>query len=169
MLLIYFEERIMKEGYIQLKISELNDKCNKIDQMFNFEKSKIELLEERVGGLKELIKKLKDLENFKENILKEVQKDNQNIISKEIKNISDKIPKSAGEIIENKTKEINVFLEKMKKFEEEKMKQEKLINNLNEKINYLSKHNEYLMMKLVNKAVLSDREVNELDQRSAKK
>jgi hypothetical protein len=159
----------MKEGYFQLKISELNDKCNKIDQMFNFEKSKIELLEERVGGLKDLIKKLKDLEIFKENILKEVQIENQNILSKEIKNISDKIPKSIGETIENKTREINVFLDKMRNYEEEKIRQEKLISILNEKINYLSKHNEYLMMKLVNKAVLSDREVNELDQRSAKK
>ena len=159
----------MKEGYFQLKLSELNEKCNKIDQMFNFEKSKIELLEERVGGLKELIKKLKDLETFKENILKEVQIENQNILSKEIKNISDKIPKSLGETIENKTREINVFLDKMKNYEEEKIRQEKFISILNEKINYLSKHNEYLMMKLVNKAVLSDREVNELDQRSAKK
>ena len=159
----------MKEGYLQLKISELNDKCNKIDQMFSLEKSKIELLEERVGGLKELIKKLKDLDNFKENILKEVIKENQNIINQEIKNISDKIPESAGEIIKNKTKEINIFLGKMKKYEEELLKQEKLINNISEKINYLTKHNEYLMMKLVNKTVLSDREVNELDRRSAKK
>lgn len=159
----------MKEGYIQLKISELNDKLNKIDQMFSLEKSKIELLEEKVGGLKELVKKLKDLDGFKENILKEVQKENQNILSKEIKNISDKIPKSVGETIENKTKEIDIFLQKMKKYEEEMIKQEKLINSLNEKINYLSKHNEYLMMKLVNKAVLSDREITELDNRSAKK
>ena len=159
----------MKEGYLQLKISELNDKCNKIDQMFSLEKSKIELLEERVGGLKELIKKLKDLENFKEDILKEVKKTNQNIISQEIINISDKIPESAVEIIENKTKEIDIFLGKMKKYEEELIKQEKLINNMNEEINYLTKHNEYLMMKLVNKAVLSDREVTELDRRSAKK
>ena len=159
----------MKEGYIQLKISELNDKCNKIDQMFSLEKSKIELLEERVGGLKELIKKLKDLESFKENILKEIKKENQNIMSKEIKRISDKIPKSLAEIIDNKTMEIDVFLEKMKKYEKEIDKQEVLINNIDGKIGYLLKHNEFLMMKLVNKAVLSDREVNELNQRSAKK
>jgi hypothetical protein len=57
----------------------------------------------------------------------------------------------------------------MKNYEEKIKKQEILINNLEEKINYLLKHNEYLMMKLVNKVVLSDREVNELDQRSAKK
>lgn len=169
MLGIRIEVHIMKEGYIQLKISELNDKCNKIDQMFSLEKSKIELLEERVGGLKELIKKLKDLEDFKENILNEVKKENQNIISTEIKNISNKIPESALEIIKNKTKEIDVFLEKIKKYEEEIIKQKNLINGLNEKINYLLKHNEYLMMKMVNKAVLSDREINELEKRSAKK
>ena len=57
----------------------------------------------------------------------------------------------------------------MKKYEEDITKQEEIINDLNDKINYLSKHNEYLMMKLVNKAVLSDREVNEMDKRSAKK
>ena len=62
-----------------------------------------------------------------------------------------------------------IFLGNMKKYEEELIKQEKLINNMIEKIDYLTKHNEYLMMKLVNKTVLSDREVNELDRRSAKK
>lgn len=158
----------MKEGYLQLKIAELNDKINQINQKFTFETSKIELLEERVGGLKDLIKKLKDLETFKENLLKEIQKENQNIIFKEIKNISSKIPDSVEGFIENKTQEIDNFLEKMKKYEEEIKRQEELINDLNEKINYLSKHNEYLMMKLVNKAILSDREVNELDRRSSK-
>ena len=90
-------------------------------------------------------------------------------MSKEIKRISDKIPKSLAEIIDNKTMEIDVFLEKMKKYEKEIDKQEVLINNIDGKIGYLLKHNEFLMMKLVNKAVLSDREVNELNQRSAKK
>ena len=60
----------MKEGYLQLKISELNDKCTQIDQMISMEKSKIELLEQRVGGFKELIKKLQDLDEFKDRILK---------------------------------------------------------------------------------------------------
>ena len=158
----------MKEGYMQLKIAELNDKFNKIDQMFSMEKSKIELLEERVGGLKDLIKKLKDIDSFKENILKEVQKENQKMISKEIENISDKISKSVGKTVENKSKEIDGFLDRIDEIQDLIKKQEELINALNEKIDYLTKHNEYLMMKLVNKTVLSDREVNELDRRSKK-
>ena len=156
----------MKEGYLQLKISELNDKCNKIDQMFSLEKSKIELLEERIGGLKELIKKLKDLDSFKEDILKDLKKENENILSKEIKELSEKIPDETDKMIEDKTKKIDRFLEK---YEENIRKHAKLMDDMNEKISYLVKHNNYLMMKLVNKAILSDREVNELDMRSSKK
>jgi len=62
----------MKEGYLQLKIAELSDKCKQIDQMISMEKRKIESLEQSVDGLKELIKKLKDLENFKDTILKQI-------------------------------------------------------------------------------------------------
>ena len=34
----------MKEGYLQMKIAELNEKCKNIDNMINLEKSKIILL-----------------------------------------------------------------------------------------------------------------------------
>ena len=37
----------MKEGYLQIKISELIEKSNKIDQMINMEKNKILLLQEQ--------------------------------------------------------------------------------------------------------------------------
>ena len=100
----------MKEGYLQLKIQELNDKCTKIDQMIKMEKSKIELLEESVGGLKNLIKKLKDLENFKENLQKQIKKDNEENISKEIKKLSIKISEKANSTIENKIYEIGKTL-----------------------------------------------------------
>ena len=48
-------------------------------------------------------------------------------------------------------------------------KQSERRSELIEKIDYLLKHNEYLMMELVNKGVISDREVNELHLRSKKK
>ena len=159
----------MKEGYLQLKISELNDKCTKIDQIITMEKSKIELLEQRVGGAKELIKKLKDLEEFKDNILKQIQKDNQEILAKEIKTISDKIADNIDSLIKSKTKEIENIMNYMKSREKEIDQQTEMISEINKKINYLLNHNNFLMMKLVNKGVLSDREVNELHTRSSKK
>lgn len=159
----------MKDGYLQLKIQELNDKCKRIDQMFSMEKSKIELLEERVGGLKDLIKKLKDLEEYKENILKDIKKDNQQSLNQEINSITDKISQSIDTLLKNKGREFDKNLEYLKNLENNIDNQNIIIEELNKKINYLIKHNELFMMKLVNKAVLSDREVNELHSRSSKK
>jgi hypothetical protein len=159
----------MKEGYLQLKISELNDKCTQIDQMISMEKSKIKLLEQRVGGFKELIKKLQDLDEFKDKILKQIQKDNQELLAEEIKSISDKIAENIDSLVKNKTKEIENILNYMKSREKEIDQQTEMISQVNKKINYLLNHNNFLMMKLVNKGVLSDREVTELHSRSSKK
>ena len=159
----------MKEGYLQLKISELNDKCTQIDQMISMEKSKIELLEQRVGGLKELIKKLQDLDEFKDKILKQIQKDNQKLILEEIKSISNKIADNIDSLVKSKTKEIENIMNYMKSREKEIYQQTEMISQINTKINYLLNYNNFLMMKLVNKGFLSDREVTELDSRSSKK
>jgi hypothetical protein len=159
----------MKEGYLQLKISELNDKCTQIDQMISMEKSKIELLEQRVGGLKELIKKLQDLDEFKDKILKQIQKDNQKLILEEIKSISNKIADDIDSLVKSKTKEIENIMIYMKSREKEIFQQTETISQINKKINYLLNYNNFLMMKLVNKGFLSDREVTELDSRSSKK
>ena len=159
----------MKEGYLQLKISELNDKCTQIDQMISMEKSKIELLEQRVGGLKELIKKLQDLDEFKDKILNQIQKDNQKLILEEIKSISNKIADDIDSLVKSKIKEIENIMIYMKSREKEIFQQTETISQINKKINYLLNYNNFLMMKLVNKGFLSDREVTELNSRSSKK
>jgi hypothetical protein len=159
----------MKEGYIKLKIAELNDKCTQIDQLLNMEKSKLELLEERVGGFKDLIKKLKDLDDFKDNMLKQIKNDNQDLLDKEIKNITKKVSKDIEISIIGKIKEIEKINMYISSREEELSEQSERLSEITEKIDYLINHNEYLMMKLVNKGVISDREVNELHLRSKKK
>lgn len=159
----------MKEGYLQLKISELNDKCKKLDQLLTMEKSKIELLEERVGGLKELIKKLKNLDEFKDEILKQIKKNNQDIFSKEIISVSDKIEKNINNLVKVKIKDIENIADHLKSREREIKQHNEMILEIKEKLNYLLNHNNFLMMKLVNKGIISDREVNELHTRSSKK
>ncbi len=158
----------MKEGYLQLKIQELNDKCKEIDQMIKMEKSKIERIEKRVDGLKNLIKKLKDIEGFKENLLKQIKNENKEIVTKEINKLSTKLGKEANSTVKNKIKDIEKLYNDLKNITKEKQEQKEIISDLEEKISYLVKHNEYLMMKLVNKKVLSYRETEELDKRSKK-
>ena len=74
----------MKEGYLQMKIAELDNKCKKIDQMINMEKSKIILLQEQVGGFKNLIKKLKDLDELKKQTISIIKHENEEIMKKQI-------------------------------------------------------------------------------------
>lgn len=159
----------MKEGYIKLKIAEINDKCKQIEQMISMEKSKIELLEHRVGGFKELIKKLQDLDDFKANMIKEIKKDNQDLLEKEIKNISKKVSDDIELSMIGKIKEIEKIMKFITSREKELDNQTEKISQIDKKIDYLLNHNNFLMMKLVNKGILSDREVNELHIRSSKK
>jgi hypothetical protein len=159
----------MKEGYIKLKIAELNDKCKQIDQIISMEKSKLELLEGKVGGFKDLIKKLEEIDNFKDNLLKEIKKDNKDLLEEEIKSITKKVSNNIELSIISKIKEIEKINDYITSREKELAIQTEKITGLNEKIDYLLNHNDFLMMKLVNKAILTDREVNEMHLRSKKK
>lgn len=158
----------MKEGYIQLKIAEINDKCKNIEQMINFEKSKIQLLEEKVGGFKDLIKKLENIDNFKDNLLKEIKKENKDFLEDEINKISKKIASDIEDVLITKIKDLENKITYIIKQENELDKQTEMIKEINNKISYLLNYNNFLMMKLVNKAVLSDGEVNEMHMRSTK-
>ena len=159
----------MKEGYLQLKIAELNDKCKQIDQMISMEKRKIESLGQSVDGLKELIKKLKDLENFKDTILKQIRENNKEILEEEINKISEKVSKNIESVVKEKTREMEKTLNYIKDRESKSNQQTDVLVDINNKLDYLLNHNNYFMMKLANKGILSDREVTEMDKRSSKK
>jgi len=159
----------MKEGYLQLKIAELNDKCKQIDQMISMEKRKIESLEQSVGGLKELIKKLKDLESFKDANLKQIRENNKEILEEEINKISEKVSKNIAAAVKEKTREMEKTLNYIMNQESKSNQQTDALIDINNKLSYLLNYNNYFMMKLVNKGILTDREVTEMDRRSSKK
>ena len=159
----------MKEGYIQLKIAEINNKCKHLDQMISMEKKRLKLLEESVGGFKDLIKKIRDIDNFKEDLKKQIKLENQELLSQEIKNISKKISDQIDVLVKSKIRGIEESIKSLSKREEDLQKQNDTISEIDKKVSYLLKHNELFMMKLVNKALITDREVTELHLRSSKK
>jgi hypothetical protein len=159
----------MKEGYLQMKIAELNENCNKIDQMIKMEKSKLILLQEQVGGFKELLKKLKNIDEFKKLTIKIIQNENKRIITDEINDLSKKISDEYRLIFDEKNTKIEGFLQNIENIQnKQKNIDEKFNKKLNE-IEYLLEHNNLLMMKLANKGLITEREINEMDTRSLKK
>ena len=159
----------MKEGYIQLKITEINDKFKQLDQMISMEKKRLKLLEERVGGFKDLIKKIQDIDNFKDELKKQIKKENQDLMYEEIKIVSKKISDQIDVLLKSKIKEIEESIKSLSKKEQDLKAQNDTISEIDKKVRYLLKHNELFMMKLVNKAILTDREVNEMHMRSSKR
>lgn len=159
----------MKEGYLQIKIAELNDKCKKIDQMIKMEKSKLILLQEQVGGFKDLLKKLKNLDEMKKQTISIIRDENGKIIKNQIQNLSKEISETYKDSLINKNKKIDQFLKNMEKIEIENKEKNELINKKIKDIEYLLEHNTLLMMKLANKGIISEREINEMNLRSNKK
>jgi hypothetical protein len=159
----------MKEGYLQTKIAELNDKCKKIEQMISIQESKMRRLRQRVGNYKELLNNLNDVKNVKDKLISYITEKNEILIKKHIENLSDEIHGIVDVSLDGKAQTINEALDYLNKREEEIKQQAETIVHQNEEINILIEYNNLLMMKLINKGVLSDQEVTEMKRRSVKK
>jgi len=159
----------MKEGYLQTKIAELNTRCQKIEQKLSLEQTTLELLQERVGGFKELLKKLKNIQEFKEEMAIQIKEENEEIIKDQIDRVSNKSAKNIDKILDQKSKQINEALDFLEKREKLLSELKNDITNASNEIEYIIKFKEILMMKLVNKGILSDQEVDEVHRRALKK
>lgn len=159
----------MKEGYLQTKIAELNDKCKQIDQMISIQESKMRRLRQRVGNYKELLNNLNDVQNVKDQIIGHITKENERLIKKHIEDLSDEIHGIVDVSLDGKAQTINEALDYLNKREGEIKQQAETIVQQTKEINFLMEYNNLLMMKLVNKGVLSDQDVTEMQRRAAKK
>jgi uncharacterized phage infection (PIP) family protein YhgE len=159
----------MKEGYLQMKIAEFNDKCNQIEQTLSMEEAKIRLLQEKVGEYKEIIKKFQDIQEFKHQAILEIRKENESILKNQIEQVSQQLSELLTEITTSKAEKINEALQALQKRNEQIDKQEEIIKQNTKELIFLLEHNEILMMKLINRKVLSEHDIIEMQRRAAKK
>ena len=138
----------MKEGYLQLKIAELNEKCNQIEKMLSLEDSKLRFLQEKVGEYKEVIKKLKDIQDFKTQAVMDIREENEKIIINHVEQVSHKLSEVLNELVTNKANKINETLQFLQKREEELTKQAAALDQHTKDLTFLLEHNEFLMMKI---------------------
>jgi len=159
----------MKEGYLQMKITEFNDKCTQLEQLLSMEDSKIHLLQEKVGDYKEIIKKLHDIQEFKNQTITEIRKENETILKNQIEQVSQRLSELLKELTTSKQDKINQTLHLLQKREEEIIKQTELLDKHTKELIFLLEHNEILMMKLVNRKVLTEHDIIEMQRRATKK
>jgi len=159
----------MKEGYLQMKISEFNDKLTQLEQLFSVEESKIRLLQEKVGEYKEIIKKLQDVQEFKNQVITEIRKENEAVISNQIQQISQRLSEMLKDLTTSKAEKMNETIALLQKREAEIITQAEQIQQHTKQLIYLSEHNDILMMKLANRKVINEHDVVEMQRRATKK
>lgn len=160
---------VMKEGYLQMKISEFNDKLTQLEQLLSLEDSKIRLLQEKVGEYKDVIKRLQDVKEFKNQAITEIRKENETVIKNQIQQISQRLSEVLKELTTSKAEKMNETIALLQKREEEITTQAKQIQQHTKQFIYLLEHNDILMMKLANRKVLNEHDVVEMQRRATKK
>ena len=158
----------MKEGYLQRKIAELNERCQRIDEMISLEKANVELLQEQVGGFKQLLKKLKDVEEFRKQVLMDITKRNREEMDLLLEKMAREIEKTVNKTLKYKTSDINKLLVELKDLREELLDKMEVIKRIEESTQYLLESQHFLMLRLMNKGILSNRDVSDIERRAKK-
>jgi len=159
----------MKEGYFQKKLTELSEKQQELSSSFNLLQAEIDRIETRVGGLKPLIKRLNDVDSFKEQTLSEISSKNDDRMKRIQREFADSLKKEVrdvthkkADVLENSVKEIQKDKELFKRYTSS-------ISAIESDIGYVKEFHRLLVMKLVNKGVLTYHEQEEINRRSLKK
>lgn len=159
----------MKEGYFQKKLTELSEKQQDLSKVLKLYESEIDRLESRIGGLKPVIKRLNDVEAFKQQSLDVLKKENAKRINRVKHEIDEKVSKQVKDIIREKASILEKNSEQIEKDEALFKKYAKSISSIESEISFVKEFHRLLVMKLVNKGVLSYHEQQEINQRATKK
>ena len=159
----------MKEGYLQQKIAELSNKIQDFDQRIKLEEKNLERLQTHLGGFKQLLKKLKEIEDFKNDSLSKIIDENKKQLDEIIKSLNFKNEKNLKKILDDKALIINSTIKQIKKDEEVFNKQIESFQNLENKLIFLTEFHRLFILKLINKGILNNRELDEINKRASKK
>lgn len=159
----------MKEGYLQRKIAELSDEIKGFHQKLHMQDEELIRLEERVRGHKELIKRLDDLDSFKEQLTKEIKEEHKQVIAETVEELQEEISRRTAKLIEEKTRVLTQAIEEKKKDEALFSSYVSKIEEYDEITVFLKEFFRLFLLKLINKGVLSVREKEEIQRRAEKK
>ena len=159
----------MKEGYLQKKIAEFSEKIANFEHRLEFKETEFERLETQLGGFKELLKKLKDIETLTQKNIKQITHENQIQIKKSIEMTTIKLEKITKKMINSQTTLLKQTLVQINKDEKLFKNTINEIETLKEQVQFYQEFHRLLMLKLINKGIINHRELNEVEIRAKKR
>ena len=157
----------MKEGYLQNKIRELDYKLKQQLELAEHLERQLQLIIDSKKEYKTLFNKLKNLDKFKDYILKEIAKENKIQIQSIIDQSNEIINKHIHDAVENNFKKVKKYVDRaIEQFQDTSFDKELVLKNSK---NILS--NEQLcillMEELVRERILSNEKVDILTKRAS--
>ena len=157
----------MKEGYLQNKIRELDYKLKQQLELAEHLERQLQMIIDSKKEYKVFFNKLKDLDKFKDRVLKEIAKENKIKIQSIIDQSNEIINKHIHDAVENSFKKVKKYVDKaVDQSKDVRFDKDLVLKNskkilLNEKLCVL------LMEELVRERILSNEKVDILTKRAS--
>lgn len=159
----------MKEAYFKKKLTELSEEAQRINQLITMQKNQLDRIEARIGDFKEVLKRLKDVNMFKQQAIKELKQENSDHIEVISNQLKEKNEKNLKKQVEQRSMILNETKEQLKKDAELFEQYTDMVKDAKISTVFLKEFHHLLLLKLVNKGVLSHREITEIKKRAEKR
>ena len=159
----------MKEAYLKKKLTELAEEADEIKQQLVMRRNQLDRMEARILDFKSLLKRLDELDSFKETTVKELKQQNQQYM----KEVSDELKERNDQLMKKSLEDKSMLLNETKGLlkEDQLLFQEytQVVREAEMATVFLKEFHHLLLLKLVNKGVFSTRDLSEIKKRAEKR
>jgi len=159
----------MKEGYLQKKIAEFSEKLQDFNHRLNMAETEFDRFQMDLGNFKDLLKKLKQVEEFQQNGVDRLSREGRKLIDDQITSLKEYAGKEIVKQIDVHSKTMQKTLEKLK--EDETLFKSSLeeLDSFRDDIYFYKEFQRLFILKLINKGILNHRELSEIELRAKKR
>lgn len=157
----------MKEGYLQNKIRELDYKLKQQLELAEHLNRQLQLIIDSKKEYKAFFNKLKNLDSFKDKILKEIIKENQIKVQSVINESTDIINKHIHEAVEYNNEKIKNYVDRKIHQLQDKLTDKELVSRISKKIILNEQLCLILLEELVRERIFSNERVDIIQKRAS--
>jgi hypothetical protein len=113
-----------------------------------------------------LLKKLKNIEDFQNRGIEQMKIENRTLIEQNLKELTKKSTKIIDKSIDKKTGFISDSIKQIEKYDKQLKESLMQIKSFSHNINYIKEFQYLLILKLINKGIINNKELKEIELRA---
>ena len=157
---------IMKEGYIQGKIQEFDYKLKQQIELIEYLKNELQLFQLSKKEQKDLVKKLRDIDKLKDEIILDIKKENKKILDTSFKESKDIVNKLVSKTVEKSIEKIKHHIDRSIEETKNELDIEKILSKYNQRVLMVENLCQIILEELVNQRVISSERMKIIQKRA---